>query len=207
MKKTIWMPLVLGITLGLLDYISLSVHWVIRIASFGNIGPQEILVVISAALGGPLGLFAANFLQELGLHIYLLTGDFPGQRPLEVLISVADFIAHAIALLAVAYCYKFLYQRAKKAYIFFPGWILITVIYYILLLPLQSLVHNLIIPDLLPLPMLVRGSVPEFLMVLIISTLTFIALPARYRRPLWYEAKKAPDQNSEVQRKRTAGAQ
>jgi len=187
MKKTIWRPLVLGIALGLLDFISFGVHWVIQIASFGAIGPQEILVVISAALGGPVGLFVANFLQELGMHIYLLKGDFPGQRLLEVSISIADFIAHTIALLAVAYCYKFLHRRAKKATTFFAGWILITVIYYILLLPLQSLVHNLLVPDLLPLFTLVRGAPPEFLMVAIISTLILIALPVRYRRPLWIE--------------------
>lgn len=207
MKKTIWMPLVLGITLGLLDFVSLGVHWVIRIAGFGAIGPQEVLVVMSAALGGPVGLFAANFLQELGMHIFLLKGDFPGQPQLEVLISIADFIAHTIALLAVAYCYRFLRQRAKKAFAFFPGWFLIVVIYYILLLPLQSLVHNLIIPDLLPLSTLVHGAPPEFVMVAIISTLILIALPARYRKPLWYESKKTPEQDSEVQGNRKEGAQ
>jgi len=195
MKKTIWIPLVLGITLGLLDFISFAVHWVIQIASFGAIGPQEILVVISAALGGPVGLLAANILQELGMHIFLLKGDFPGQRLLEVSISIADFFAHTIALLAVAYGYRFLHQRAKKATIYIAGWILITVIYYIVLLPLQSLVHNLLVPGLLPLQTLVRGAPPEFLMVAIISTLILIALPRRYRRPLWYESKKASEQN------------
>jgi hypothetical protein len=199
MKKTIWIPLVLGITLGLLDFVSFAVHWVIQIASFGAIGPQETLVVISAALGGPLGLFVTNFLQELGMHIFLLRGDFPGQPQLEVLISIADFIAHTIALLAVAYGYRFLHQRAKKAYIFFTGWILIIVIYYIVLLPLQSLVHNLLVPDLLPLLTLVRGAPPEFLMVAIISTLILIALPRRYRKLLWIEGQPVPPPSAEEQ--------
>lgn len=198
MKKTIWIPLVLGITLGLLDFVSFGVHWVIRIANFGAIGPQEILVVISAALGGPVGLFAANLLQELGMHIFLLKGDFPGQRLLEVSISIVDFLAHTIALLAVAYCYRFLHQRAKKAITFFAGWILITVIYYILLLPLQAFVHNLLVPDLLPLSTLVRGSPPEFLMVAIISTLILVALPRRYRRPQWIQPKQMPDQSGRI---------
>lgn len=193
MKRTIWIPLVLGLALGLLDFLSFGFHWVIRIASFGAIGPQETLVVLSAALGGPLSGIVTNFLQELGMHIFLLKGDFPGQPQVEVVISIVDFIAHTIALLAVAYCYRFLHQRAKKGYIFFAGWILIVVIYYILLLPLQALVHNLIIPDLLPLSTLVRGSPPEFLMVAIISSLVWIALPTRYRKPQWYESKKAPE--------------
>ena len=42
MKRTIWQPLILGVALGFLDLISLSVHWAIRIANFGQIGPQEI---------------------------------------------------------------------------------------------------------------------------------------------------------------------
>jgi hypothetical protein len=187
MKKTIWIPLVIGITLGLLDFVSFGVHWVIQIADFGAIGPQETLVVISAALGGPLGLLVTNFLQELGMHIFLLRGDFPGQPQLEILISTADFFAHTIALLAVAYGYRFLHQRAKTATIYFAGWILIIVIYYIVLLPLQSLVHNLLVPGLLPLLTLIRGAPPEFSMVAIISTLILIALPSRYRRPLWIE--------------------
>lgn len=192
MKKTIWIPLVLGIALGLVDFFSLGVHWVIRIASFGQIGPQEIFVEMSAALGGPLGLFVTNFFQELGMHLFLLKGDFPGQPQLEIFISIADFIAHTLALLAVAYCYRFLHQHAKKTTVFLAGWILITVIYYALLLPLQSFVHNLIIPDLLPLTTLVRGSPPEFLMVAIISTLIWIALPRRFRRPLWIEVQSVP---------------
>lgn len=129
------------------------------------------------------------------MYIFLLKGDFPGEPQVEVLISTVDFIAHTIALLAVAYCYRFLHQRAKKAYIFFVGWILIVVIYYILLLPLQAFVHNIIIPDLLPLSTLVRGFPPEFLMVAIISTLIWIALPVRYRKPLWDEAHNPPEEN------------
>ena len=122
------------------------------------------------------------------MYIFLLKGDFPGQPLVEILISTGDFIVHSIALLAVAYCYRFLHQRAKKAYIFFAGWFLIVAIYYALLLPLQSLVHNLIIADLLPLSALVQGAPPEFLMVAIISTLIWIALPLRYSKPLWFEA-------------------
>ena len=186
MKKTIWRPLVLGIALGLLDFISLAVHFVLPTSEETFVGPQEIFVTISAALGGPLGLFFTSFFQELGVHFYLLKGQLPPEQvPLEVFVSIADFTAHILASLVVVYCYRFLYQRAKKAITFYTGWILIVIIYYILLLPLQSFLYNLVIPDMLPLFVWIRSSLMEVLTVVIISPLIWFALPIRYRRPLW----------------------
>lgn len=186
MKKWIWRPLVLGITLGLLDFVSIAVRFVLPTFWETYVGPQEIFVTISAALGGPLGLFVTSFLQEAAVHFFLLKGQLPlEQAPLEIFISIADLVAHILASLAVVYCYSFLYQRAKKAIAFFAGWILIVIIYYSLLLPLQSILYNLVIPDILPLSGWVQSSLPEVLAVVVISPLVWMALPARSRKPLW----------------------
>jgi hypothetical protein len=109
-----------------------------------------------------LGLFLTSFFQELGVHFYLLKGQLPPEQvPLEIFVSIADFSAHILASLAVVYCYRFLYQRAKKAITFFLGWILIVIIYYTLLLPLQSFLYNLVIPNMLPLFVWIQSSIPE----------------------------------------------
>ena len=194
MKKTLWIPLVLGGVLGLLDFVSLAVSFLIPLGPFGATGPQEIAVIISAALGGPLGLLVANFLQELGIYIFFLKSQFLPEQMLStgVLFPIADFIAHTLALLAVAYCYRFLHQRAKKVTAFFAGWVLIIVIYYTLLVLLQSTLLGLVISDKPPLSTLFQNNLPEFFVVVIISTLIWIALPARYRRPLWYEVQAFP---------------
>ncbi|HSF83106.1 MAG TPA: hypothetical protein VLA49_17850 [Anaerolineales bacterium] len=193
MKKTIWIPLVLGIALGLLDFVSLAVHFVLPTSEETFVGPQEIFVTISAALGGPLGLLLTSFFQELGVHFYLLKGQLPPEQvPLEIFVSIADFSAHILATLAVVYCYRLLYQRAKKAITFYLGWILIVIIYYTLLLPLQSFLYNLVIPDMLPLFVWIQSSIPEVLTVVIISPIVWFALPVRYRRPLWIEAQPVP---------------
>lgn len=199
MKKTVWKPLALGMALGLIDIISLAVNFVLPTVEETFVGPQEIFVSISAALGGPLGFVPTIFLQELGVHFFLLKGQLPPeQAQLEFFVSLADFTAHILAALAVVYCYKILYQKAKKTITFFVGWILIVIAYYALLLPLQSFLYNLVIPDMLPLLVWIQSSIPEVLTVAIISPLIWFALPVRYRRPLWIDVQ--PDSPTSIEK-------
>ena len=191
-KKTIWIPLVLGAALGLLDLVSIAVDFIIPLGPYGATGPQEVFITMSAALGGPLGLSVACLLQEVGHHFFSLKALFSPEQMASTgtLYSIADFSAHILAALAVAYCYKFLHQRAKKDYVFFGGWILILVFYYTLLVLLQFFLIGFVI-DLPPLSALYRNFLLEFLVVTIISTLIWVALPRRYRRPLWIELQPA----------------
>ncbi|UCE00493.1 MAG: hypothetical protein JSV42_07165 [Chloroflexota bacterium] len=189
MKKTIWMPLVIGGALGLLDFLSLAANFLIPLGPRIATGPQEVFLIMSAALGGPLGLLVATLLRELGGSIFFLNSQFSPEQMLStgLLFATADLAAHLLALLAVAYCYGFLFTRVKKLYGFFAGWFLIVVVYYILLVVLQSIMIGLVITGIPPLPALFRNNMLEFLVVLIISTLIWIALPARYHKPLWIE--------------------
>jgi hypothetical protein len=70
---------------------------------------------------------------------------------------------------------------------FFAGWILIVGIYYALLLPLQALDWAITLPGYLSLSTIVQNAPPEMFTVAIITTLIWIALPVRSRKPLWYE--------------------
>ena len=190
MKKTIWRPFVLGTILGAMNFFSSAVHWIIPIGKAGAIGPHEIFATLSAALGGPSGLLVTSLLHTLGAHIYLM----PRSQELDTQIllnSIGDFVARTLALLAVAYCYRFLHQRAQKAITFLAGWILIVFVYYTLLLPMQALDWAIFLPGYLSLFTLVQGAPPELLTVAIVTTLIWIALPARYRRPLWIEVQPA----------------
>jgi hypothetical protein len=191
-KKTIWMPLVLGAALGLLDMVSLAVNFIIPLGPYGATGPQEVFITMSAALGGPLGLLVTCLLQEVGHHFTFLKDLFAPEQMASTgtLYSIADYSAHIIAGLPVAYGYKFLHQRAKKAFVFFGGWILISFFYYALLVLMQFLLIGFVI-NLPPLFALFRNFLPEFLVVTIISTLIWVALPRRYRRPLWIELQPA----------------
>jgi hypothetical protein len=186
MKKTIWIPLVLGAALGLLDMVSWAVNFIIPVGPYGATGPQEVFITMAAALGGPLGLSVACLLHEVGNYFFGLKAQFSPEQfaSIGTIYSLADFSAHIIAALALTYCYKFLHQRAQKVYVFFAGWILILAIYYLLLVLLQFILIGLVI-DLPALSALYRNFLPESLVVAIISTLAWVALPRRYRRPLW----------------------
>ena len=199
-KKTIWMPLVLGGALGLLDLVSLAVDFPIPLGPLGATGPQEILLTMSAALGGPLGVLAASPRHELGITFFFLSDQLPPEQMSSTgaLFSVADLVAHILALLAVAYGYRFLQTRAKKVATFCAGWVLIVVLYYGFLVPLQSFLLGLVIADKPTLSALFQNNLPEFLVVVIITTLFILALPRRYRRPLWYDPKQAPDRTRQI---------
>jgi hypothetical protein len=200
MKKTIWRPLLLGLAFGALSFFSSAVGFFIHTGIAGAIGPHEIFMTLSAALGGPLGLFVASVIHTVGAHIYLMKA--PPELAVPALHnSMGDFVARTLALLAVAYCYKYLHQRAQKVVTFIFGWILIIGIYYALLLPLQALDWALTLPGYLSLSTIVQSAPPEIFSVAIITTLIWIALPVRSRKPLWYEPKQASNQSGKLQDK------
>jgi hypothetical protein len=121
MRKTIWIPLALGSILGLLSFVSSAVDFLIPLGFSGvATGPQEIPLVISAGIGGPLSILVAGLIHELGIYLFLLNPEFlPDQTSaMGVSFAIGDFAAHALALLAIAYCYRLLHQRAKKVYAF-----------------------------------------------------------------------------------------
>ena len=192
MKKPVWIPIVIGGLLGILDLASWAGDFVIPLGPYGATGPQEIFITMSAALGGPLGLFVTCLLHEVGNYAFSLVTLFSPEEVASTgtLYSIADFSAHVLAALTVAYCYKVLHERAQKEYVFIAGWILVVVIYYTLLVPLQFFLVGFVI-DLPPLSVLFRNFLPELLVVAIISMLMWIALPRRYRRPLWFQ--RSPD--------------
>ena len=191
MKKTIWMPL------GALSFFSSAVGFFIHYGIAGAVGPHEIFMVLSAALGGPWGLLVASVIHTIGAHIFLMNAP-PELATPALLNSIGDFVARTIALLAVTYCYKYLHQRAQRATSFLAGWILIVGIYYALLLPLQALDWAITLPGYLSLSTIVQNAPPEILTVVIVTSLIWVALPVRSRKPLWYEPKKSPDQNGEI---------
>jgi hypothetical protein len=83
-KKTIWIPLAIGGALGVLDFISLAVDFLIPLGPFGATGPQEIILTISAALGGPVGLLITSLLQEVGIYLFFLSTQLPPDQMLSL---------------------------------------------------------------------------------------------------------------------------
>jgi hypothetical protein len=197
-KRTIWIPFALGSILGLLSFVSSAVDFLIPLGfSGGATGPQEIPLILSAALSGPLGLFIASLIHEIGIYFYIYRPQFSTDQmwSIAVLFTIADFAAHILTLLVTAYSYRFLYQRARNKAPFLVGWILIIAIYYFLLVLLQSALIRFVIPELPSFSTLFRDFLPEFQVVLIITMLILLVLPQRHHQPQWVQSRQTPDQN------------
>ena len=189
MKKTIWIPIVISLVFAFLGWLILIAGFSIPIPGLeANVGVSEIFNLIAAILGGPITVVIGNILFGIVVsdaHLW----------PTSFYLTLADVIAHIISLVLVIFCYRFFYERAKRYeqakrnVIVIASWVLISISYYFVLIPLQVTFINLVIPGMLTFSELFRGTIPEILATTFITTLILLALPKRYRRPLWYETK------------------
>ena len=198
-KKKIWIPVVIGIVFGALTILVSEAKFVIPLGNNYSVGIGEIFNTLSAALGGPIAVVIA--LLVTGSSHYILNIDLYADLRFTYLV-LADSIIHLCAMLGVGISYyRVLYPQARKTSIFIVGWWLtVGVYYYLALLPLQVALLNYADPDFgATYPSFARIFFPEFLGTAVITTMIWFALPTRYRRPLWAEPIKTPDQLAEQQ--------
>ena len=193
MKKTIWIPIMVGIVSAALILLVSEAKFVIPLGSNYSIGIGEILNTLSAALGGPIAVISTMLVISIG-H-YTLNPDLYTDTQF-VFIVLADAFVHVCAMLVVSLLYsRALYRRARKTGIFVVGWWLtIGIYYYLILLPLQVVILNYADPGFgATYPSFAKIFFPEFLGTATITTLIWFALPARYHHPQWIETKFASE--------------
>jgi hypothetical protein len=144
--------------------------------------PREVLVLLGAALAGPV---AAPF---IGIASGLWSTD-PGLIPFGAGV-------HAAAALGAAFLYRPLATRVAMPR-FVVGWIAIVAIYYLAFSPLILIGLHAFAPATFarlvgpgaPWPGVLgdvlAGWLPEFGFTAVVTSAILIALPARLRRPLW----------------------
>ena len=194
MKKTISIPIIGGLIFGALSYLTTAADLTIQVSEDLILAPWEIFNAISSALFGPVGAL----LTELGLdssgYVYLIRGVYPAPQDLNFMIG--NYIAHIVAMMSLAFSYRFIYQRMKMP-LLLVGWILILGVYYLVGITLSVFLHNLAVPGLAASFAGYFSSVRlEFILVTVITSLILLALPERYRRPQWVEHKQTQDPNS-----------
>lgn len=187
MKKTIWIPVVGGFIFGSLSFLISAANITVQISEDLILGPWEILNTLSAAFFGPIGLLITELGLDISGYIYFIQGVYPA--PQDIYFMVGNFIAHTTAMMMAAFGYRFIYQRYRMPRLL-AGWFLIMVVYYLVGVTLQVTLFNLAVPDLGATYRVYFSNVRlEFVIVTVITSLTLAALPERYRRPQWYEAK------------------
>ena len=151
-------------------------EWSLPIPGTGVVtDPREIFTTIGAGLTGPVG----------GLVIGILAGiREPGG------IALASLLAHVSGGLWMGFGYKKLVHERLQMPINVLGWaVLVMAYYYVFVIPGFVIGLALFYGEEASLIQvygeLGKGALPEALLTTMVTTLVFIALPRRNRRPLW----------------------
>jgi len=146
--------------------------------------PREMFVTMGAALTGPLG----------GALIGFMCGVFDPTPGWTVIVM----IYHAAGGLWIGFAYKKLIYRHLKMPLLLAGWLgSVAVYYYGFLVPISIYLTYAVQPALFEkifgetspslglLVTLYKFLVPEAVLTSLVTLLVLLALPAKYRRPLW----------------------
>jgi hypothetical protein len=177
--KVLWIALAFGI----MAYIPVRLGLTIPIPGMNLVtDPREIIVTLGAALTGPVG----------GMLIGIFAGAYDPYG-----LAWIGIINHILAGIWVGWAYKSLiYGRLKIPWVML-GWMgVLLVDYYVIMLPMTTLLIYLIpniqeqagLTGIRPSEayfLFVSSALPELLVTFLITSLCWMALPRRYRKPLW----------------------
>jgi hypothetical protein len=151
--------------------------------------PREIFTTLGAALTGPVGGLTIGVLAGIGEAFI----GAPAER-----IPLASLLAHVAGGLWMGWGYKKLVFNRLQMPTMILGWAgLVLVFYFMLAAPGFVIGQWLFYPDqyaafygegasLVEVYLtLAQGVAPEALITTLITSLVIVALPRRYRRPLW----------------------
>ena len=191
MKKTIWIPLVLGAVFGVVAGASWAANLTF-LAGGWAIGFYVVFYLLAAALGGPIS-------SILSVSLVLIIVIFLGPADIKVIASnpiifTTNWIVISIELILISFVYRLIFERLKMPTRLLP-WIGMVILYYVILVPTLSYSQTMLgypVPQ--PVSEFItasyKGYIPQVIADIVITSLIFFALPERYRRPLWYERKK-----------------
>ncbi len=211
MKKTIWQPLVLGIVFGLLAGIATvtGLSFLTTGITDNSIGFYVTLFLVAAALGGPLAGATAP-------AVFVIISALFGTPDMKEIITIpaifwSNLLALGTTLALVGFAYRLIFEYVKMPARLLT-WAGIIIAYYFISIPSSVIPQYLLLgdptSDILPAVLYTFGTyLHQAIFDIIITSLVFIALPARYTRPLWYEPKQKPDRSREIQDGMKEGAQ
>lgn len=145
--------------------------------------PREIFITVGAALTGPIAGIIVGILGSL-------------IDPTKELVPYI-IVQHIIGCIWIGFAYKILMNKTYRIYKIILIWVLIVFIYYyVVYLPglifvriffpnIYSLIIDPTIPFLKALGTIYIGWLPEFIVTTVFTSLIILALPYRYRFPLW----------------------
>lgn len=194
MIKTIWQPLALGLVFGLLAGVTTVTELSFLVEGTDTssaIGFFVTLLLLAAVFGGPL---AGAIAPACFLTVSLWYGPAEMTAVLsEPAVFWTNLIVLGVLFALVGLAYRWLYEHVKMPLRLLP-WAGIVIAIYILDSPIIITLQYFLVGGVDPLPAILfsyRTYLPQVLFDVIVTSLVFVALPERYRRPLWIELQPA----------------
>lgn len=192
MKKTTWQPLVLGVAFGLLAGISMvfGLSFLVSSSEASNvIGFHMVLFILSAALGGPV----AGAITSTICVLFVAMFGPPDMKAVssDPVVLWTNVIVMGTLVAMVGFSYRLLFERVKMPARLLP-WAGIVIALYLLISPINIGIQFTLNGEAGILPAVLssyKDYIPQALFDIFFTSMVFIALPARYRKPLWIEVK------------------
>lgn len=198
MKRTVWLPLVIGAMFGLLAGAATVTGLSFLVESSDTssaIGFFITLLLLAAAFGGPL---AGAIAPAIFIAVSLWYGPADMRAVLsEPAVFWTNTITLGVLFALVGFAYRRIFERGRMPGRLLP-WAGVVLAIYLLNSPIIISLQYYLLGEVDPLPAILfsyRAYWPQALFDIFVTSLIFVALPERYRRPWWYEPKKAPEQN------------
>ena len=212
MKKTIWQPVLLGIAFGLLAGVSITAGLSFVISNSlttGVIGLHIIFFLLSASIGGPLAGFITPAISVVLISLFGAP-EYKEVLSRPNMLWTNMFVPGMVMALA-GYGYRLVFERVKMPARLLP-WAGIVIATYVINPPtMLSIQYYFGGDNFATLPSAILSSyqtyVPQAIFDIFITSLIFVALPARYLRPLWYEKSRTTATHIEIQGEKKVGAQ
>jgi len=196
MKKAIWQPLVLGTVFGLLAGITTvtGLLFIVPGADSDNaVGFWMTLLLLAASMGGPLAGVIASILL---MTISILFGP-PDVKAImgDPVVFWTNLPVIGMLMVLVGFAYRMIFERTKmpKRLALWAG---IVIAVYLINSPANLILQYYLHGETGFLPTIIFGAyrvyLPQAIFDIFTTSLVFIALPARYTHPLWYQSKQIP---------------
>jgi hypothetical protein len=199
MRRRIGYPLLLGLVFGLLAGVATvaELSFIVEDTDTSNaIGFYFTLLLLAAAFGGPLA-------GAIAPAVFLILSFWYGPADISSVLNEpavfwTNLIVLGVLLALVGLAYRWIFERTNMPVRLLP-WAGIVLALYIANSPIIISLQYYLVGGVDPLPAILftyRIYIPQVAFDIFVTSLVFVALPERYRRPLWYEPRLAPEQDS-----------
>jgi hypothetical protein len=187
MKKTIWLPLLFGIAMGVLAGLVNIGNLTYMSPTGWPVGFYNVFLFLAAALGGWPGAIS----EIIMITIINSLGPLEWREAIGPAMYWANVVTEAIFLLPLmALGYQALYKRFSMPMRLLP-WAGLIITFYALDVVIIRLLHWLFegrLPDAVLMSKILAGYqswIPQVISDLLLTSLIWLALPEKWRRPFW----------------------